>query len=85
MKEFRYVIKDEVGIHARPAGILVKEAKSYASTLTIEVNGKKAELAGLMSVMGLGAKQGMELVIRAEGADEKEAIEGIKKIIEKNL
>ena len=42
MKTFDYVIKDEVGIHARPAGILVKEAKKYASTISVVKDGKAA-------------------------------------------
>ena len=40
MKQFQYTIKDELGVHARPAGLLVKLAKQYTSTLTIEKNGK---------------------------------------------
>ena len=43
MKQFEYVIKDEVGIHARPAGILAKEAKKYDSVIKIHFNGKEAE------------------------------------------
>lgn len=51
MKSFNYVITDEVGIHARPAGILVKEAKKYASTVTIVKGGKKADATRLMALM----------------------------------
>ena len=43
MKKFEYVIKDEVGIHARPAGLLVKEAKKYQSKVSITKDGKSAE------------------------------------------
>lgn len=43
MKKFSYVVKDEVGIHARPAGLLVKEAKKYASRVTASKDGKTAE------------------------------------------
>ena len=42
MKEFKYVITDELGIHARPAGLLVKEAKQFASTITLACGEKKA-------------------------------------------
>lgn len=58
MKNFEYEIKDSVGIHARPAGMLVKEAKKYESKITIEANGKSAEATKLMAVMGLGVKCG---------------------------
>ena len=53
-----YVIKDEVGIHARPAGILVKEAKKYASTISVVKDGKAAAATKLMALMGLGVKCG---------------------------
>ena len=55
MKQFSYVIKDELGIHARPAGLLSKKAKSYAdTTVTISANGKSANLGQLMKLMALG-------------------------------
>ena len=56
MKNFSYVITDEIGIHARPAGLLVKEAKKYASKVVIKANGKSAEATRLMAVMGMGVK-----------------------------
>ena len=43
MKEFTYTITDEQGIHARPAGLLVKEAAGFASAITIEKDGKKVD------------------------------------------
>ena len=58
MKTFEYVIKDEVGIHARPAGLLVKEAKKYESRVTVSKDGKSAEATKLMAIMGLGVKCG---------------------------
>lgn len=85
MKEFTYVIKDEAGIHARPATILMKEAKAFQSKITISGNGKEAEVLRLMAVMGLGIKQGTEVVIRADGPDEDQAIEAVKKVVEENL
>ena len=53
MKKFEYVITDEVGIHARPAGVLVKEAKKYESKIMVSANGKSAEATKLMAVMSL--------------------------------
>ena len=40
MKEFTYVIKEELGLHARPAGLLVKEAKKFQSATTLRGEGK---------------------------------------------
>ncbi len=85
MKTFDYVIKDEVGIHARPAGILVKEAKKYASTISVVKDGKAAAATKLMALMGLGVKCGDTVQIQVEGADEDAAFEGIKAFFEANL
>ena len=57
MKSFEYTIKDELGIHARPAGMLVKEAKNFASECTITKDGKTKKLTQLMMLMSLGVKQ----------------------------
>lgn len=85
MKKWEYVIRDEIGIHARPAGELVKEAKKYSSRITISKDGKSAEATKLMAVMGLGVKCGQTVEITVEGEDEQTAYEGIKNFFEKNL
>lgn len=85
MREFQYVIKDEVGIHARPAGMLVKAAKNYGSKITIGCNGKSAEASKLMAIMGLGVKCGQTVDVTIEGADEDVAAEEMKKFFEENL
>ncbi|MBR3599269.1 MAG: HPr family phosphocarrier protein [Lachnospiraceae bacterium] len=85
MKEFSYTIKDEIGIHARPAGLLAKEAKAFTSKITIEANGKSADVTRLMAVMGLGVKNGAEVVIKAEGDDEDAAIAKMQEFMAANL
>lgn len=85
MKTFQYVITDEVGIHARPAGLLVKEAKAVQSKVMIEANGKSADCTKLMAVMGMGIKKGCEVTIHVEGADEEEAVIKIQQFFEANL
>jgi len=85
MKEFTYVIKDEIGIHARPAGLLAKEAKAFTSKITIEANGKNADVTRLMAVMGLGVKKDAEVIVKAEGEDENVAIEKMKEFFAANL
>ena len=85
MKTFEYTIKDELGIHARPAGLLVKEAKKYESECTITKDGKTKKLTQLMMLMSLGVKQGETVTVTAEGADEDTAIEGLKEFFETNL
>lgn len=85
MKSFDYVITDEVGIHARPAGILVKEAKKYASKITVKKGEKSAEATKLMALMGLGVKQGDTVTIEVDGDDEESVVEIIQKFFEENL
>lgn len=62
MTEFKYVITDELGIHARPAGMLVKEAKKFASTIKLATAAKTVDAKGIMGVMSLGAKKVMKLL-----------------------
>lgn len=85
MKTFEYTIKDELGIHARPAGLLVKEAKKYEYECTITKDGKTKKLTQLMMLMSLGVKQGETVTVTAEGADEDAAIAGLKEFFEANL
>lgn len=85
MKEFTYVIKDEQGIHARPAGLFVKEAAACECNVTISKDGKEVDAKRILGVMGLGAKQGQEIVLKCDGADEDAAIERLSKFLEENL
>ncbi len=85
MKEFQYTIKDEMGIHARPAGLLVKEAAKFACNVTIEKDGRSVDAKRIMGVMSLGAKCGQNIVLRADGDGEEEAIAQLSKFLEENL
>lgn len=85
MKKFNYIIKDSIGIHARPAGLLVKEAKAFESRITVAKGEKSAEARKLMALMGLSVKCGDEVEITAEGADEDQAIASMQAFFEANL
>ena len=86
MKKFEYTITDPVGIHARPAGLLVKAAKALDSTVTIEkVGGKSAAATKLMAVMGLGIKQGDTVSVAVEGGSEESNAAAIEKFFQDNL
>ncbi|MCC8138591.1 MAG: HPr family phosphocarrier protein [Clostridiales bacterium] len=78
MKSFEYIITDQLGIHARPAGQLVKEAQKYTSDITLCANGRTAGAAKLMMIMRLGVKKGMTVTITADGEDEDAAIAGMQ-------
>ena len=85
MKEFKYTVTDPVGIHARPAGILVKEAKNFASKITITKGEKSADMRKLLALMGLGVKQGEEVTVQIEGDDEEACAAYIEKFFSENL
>ena len=81
MKEYKYVIKDEQGIHARPAGSFVKAAASFPCSITIGKDGKDVDAKRILGVMGLGVKCGQEIVIKADGEQEEEAIDTLSKFL----
>lgn len=85
MKTFNYTIKDEIGIHARPAGLLAKQAKSFQSEITLEKDGKSVSCTKLMALMGLGVKCGDTVTITVNGADEDAAEKAMREFFEANL
>lgn len=85
MKEISYVIKDEMGIHARPAGLLVKTASQFSSKIIIEKGTAKMDAKSILGVMALGAKHGDEIKITFEGVDEAEASDTILAFLINNL
>ena len=85
MKSFSYTVKDELGIHARPAGMLVKEVKNFQSKVTLEKDGKSVDASRLMAVMGMGGKKDQTVTVTVEGDDEDAACDAIKAFFETNL
>ena len=86
MKEFTYTVNDPLGIHARPAGLLAKEAKAYADTMiTVEKGGVSAKCTQLMKLMSLGVKQGDTVTVKAEGPAEDAAIAALEAFFKANL
>ncbi|MBF1013800.1 MAG: HPr family phosphocarrier protein [Lachnospiraceae bacterium] len=87
MKKINYTVVAEAGIHARPAGLLVKQAASFKSDIKLlnEENGKEADLKRLMAVMALGVKQGNSIVVTVEGEDEDEAYTVLESFLKENF
>ena len=86
MKSFDYVITDPVGIHARPAGVLVKEIKKFAgTTVTISKGDKSVNALKLMALMGMGIKQGDTVTVSVEGGDEAGVAAAIQDFFKNNL
>lgn len=85
MKTFEYTITDPVGIHARPAGLLVKEAKEYDCAITITKDGKSVDAKKLMMLMGLGVKKGDTVTVSVEGAEEETVAAKLEEFFKNNL
>ena len=85
MKEFKHVIQDPMGLHARPAGMLVKACAGYASKITLVAPTGKADAKRLMGIMRLAAKQGMELTFTIEGEDEEKVATELQAFLAANL
>ena len=85
MKELKHVIQDPMGMHARPAGMMVKAVAGYASKITITAPTGTADAKRLMGIMRLAAKQGMELTITVDGADEEKAATELQAFLAANL
>lgn len=86
MKTFTYTITASNGIHARPAGIMVKELSRFSSEVTItSCRGKSASVRKLFALMQLGVKQGESIEVAVEGSDEAEALAYIADFFPKNF
>jgi len=87
MKKINYTVTAEAGIHARPAGLLVKKAASFKSNIKIlhEQRGSEADLKRLMALMALGVKQGDGIVLSVDGEDEEEAADALEAFLKENF
>lgn len=85
MKSFEYTIKDELGLHARPAGLLAKAAAGYKSVITIDNGKKKVDAKRLMAIMGMGVKKDHTVIVSVEGEDEEAAFAAMEEFFNTNL
>ena len=85
MKEFTYSITDPQGIHARPAGALVKTVAGFSSKITITKDDKSVDAKRILGIMGLGIKQGQKITITADGDDENKAVDELQVFFKANL
>lgn len=85
MKEFQFKITDPMGMHARPAGIFVKEATSYESDISIIKGDIIVDAKKMFRVMGLAISYGEEITIRIEGSDEEKAVQELEDFMKNKL
>ena len=91
MKEERIAVNNKVGLHARPAAVFVQEASKFTSEISVSTQDpdtkedRNANAKSILGILTLGVFQGMEIVIKAEGDDEGEAVAALVKMIEDNF
>ncbi|WP_322806765.1 HPr family phosphocarrier protein [Thermanaerothrix sp.] len=85
MVEAKVLIKNKVGLHARPASLFVQTANKFKSAITAIHGERKANAKSILSVLTLGADQGAELILQAEGEDAEEAVQALVSLIESNF
>ena len=83
LHQFTYTIQDASGIHARPAGLLVRKAQEYSDEITLICGEKRANLKKLLAVMGLGVRCGDTVTVTVEG--EKETADALEAFFKEHL
>ncbi|MBU5435072.1 HPr family phosphocarrier protein [Pseudoflavonifractor sp. MSJ-37] len=85
MKEYTYQVKNELGMHARPAGMFVKLAKQSQSVIEIQKGDKKVNVSRLLAVMGMGIRQGDTITLTVDGPDEEQVFPEVQKVCDEIL
>ena len=85
MQIFTHILQDPLGLHARPAAMLVKAVSNFQSTVTVTTAAGTADAKRLMALMRLGARQGTVLTVSVEGSDEAAAADSLKAFLKENL
>jgi phosphocarrier protein HPr len=85
MKELEIVVKNETGLHSRPADLFVRTSKLYESSITVKKGEVTANAKSILKVILLNVCQDDTIKVAADGPDEAEALEDLKKLIESNF
>jgi len=76
------VIKNQVGLHARPATFFIQKANEYKSSIWVEKDDRKVKAKSLLGVLSLGIVGGATIRIISDGSDEKEALDGLVELVD---
>ena len=85
MPERTVTVTHKVGLHARPASVFVQTASKFASDISVSCEGRTANAKSILTVLTLGAHQGAEITISAEGEDAEEALDTLVALVEDNF
>ena len=78
-------VKNQVGLHARPATFFIQRANEYKSSIWVEKDERRVNAKSLLGVLSLGVVQGTKILIVADGSDEQEAVDTLVELIESNF
>ncbi len=78
----RFTIRNEVGIHARPASMLVQCLLQFKSDVYVEKDGRRVNGKSIMGILMLAASKGSQILVEAEGEDAREALDAVEKLIQ---
>jgi phosphocarrier protein HPr len=85
MKEVTLTVKNETGLHSRPADLFVRTAKLYESKITVRKGEKSADAKNIIKVILLNVSQDNEIILQADGSDEEAALKDLQSLIESNF
>ncbi|MGC8721948.1 MAG: HPr family phosphocarrier protein [Caldisericaceae bacterium] len=85
MEQREFVIQNKVGLHARPAAVLVQTANRFKSNITIAKDGRVVSAKSIIGVLSLGAEKGCVITVETEGVDEQEAMKSIETLVNENF
>ena len=85
MYEQKVTLTNEIGLHARPASIFIRAAVQYPCDIIVEKNGRSYNAKSIMSVLSISASNGDELVLKASGDKEEEAVKALVDVIENKI
>lgn len=86
MQEKTFTVKAEIGVHARPAALLVQEVRKYPSVkISLVKDGKEVDPKSILSLLSLSITKGSVLTLKVEGQEEEKILDELIVFIEKNL
>lgn len=79
------VLNNQVGLHARPATFFIQKANEFKSSIWIEKEERRVNAKSLLGVLSLGITRGTAINVIADGLDEKEAVDALVDLVEKDF
>ncbi len=85
MPEIKLVIRNKVGLHARPAVLFVQAAQGFQADVRVLKDGREGNAKSFKSILALAVNQDDEVLVRAEGTDADAALAALARLVENNF